>query len=236
MMKRHGYGSLIVFIVTGLLTAGAETIFSDDFSTAGSLNGASTDTGGAWNVTSGSLSVSNGAVDTAGSSSGNPDMAFNYFTRALMADETLMFTFLTEESSGAFATTGWAGLCLYENGQERVFLGSPGGTAAWGIHWHTVDQVSTFVPSITGEAQTAVFQYIFNTGAWTFTVNGQQISGTTTSGLAFDQIRIGSDSYNYADVSVSEISVMAVPEPAAALSLAFGALVLGGYRRFFSRF
>jgi hypothetical protein len=236
MTKNSFFRLTSCFVLAGFFSVRAETVFFDDFDTNGSLNGSSADIGGAWNVTSGDLAASGGAVDTASSSSSNPDLALAYFTRALAINETLTLTFLTVESSGSFAASGWAGISLFENGNEQVFLGSPGFVSSWGIDGPAIGSRSSFSPAITDEAQTAVFEYIFNTGAWTFTVNGQQLSGTATSGLAFDQIRIGADGYNYADIAVSQISVTAIPEPATALSLALGALFLSGYRRFFGRF
>ncbi len=210
-------------IMAGLVglcgVAQAEVIFSDDFSVAGSLNGSSADIGGTWNVNSGSFVVSGGVVDTS-SYSGDPDLAFASFTRDLTAGETLTLTFQTTASGGTFSGGGWAGLSLYENGSEKVFLGGPS-ISEWGTGSDL--GVHVFTPSITAAAQTAVFEYVFNTGSWNFTVNSQQISGTTTANLAFDQIRIGADTDNIKDIAVSDINVSVVPEPASAMLVVFGA-------------
>ncbi len=217
-------------MVAGLIAlcgvAQAEVIFSDKFSVDGSLNGSSADIGGTWNVTSGNLSISGGVVDTASSYFSDSDIAFASFTRALTANETLTLTFQTTTSSGSFSTTGWAGLSLFEKGDEKLFLGGPSYTPAWGIVGNAIGGVlKVFSPSITNAAQTAVFNYVFNTGDWNFTVNSQQISGTATANLAFDQIRIGADIYNYKDIAVSEINVTsAIPEPATFLLFGLGGM------------
>lgn len=223
-------------IMAGLVAlcgmARAEVIFSDNFNTDGPLSGSSADIGGTWNVTSGTLSISGGVVDTAASDSSNADIAFASFTRALTANETLTLTFQTTTSSGLFATSGWAGLSLFEKGYEKLFLVGPSYTPEWGIVGPAIGSVKVFSPSITEAAQTAVFEYVFNTGHWNFTVNSQQISGTATANLAFDQIRIGADIYNYKDIAVSKINVTAaIPEPASALMIGFGGLLVLGCRR-----
>jgi hypothetical protein len=224
-MKNNSLILVTVLACIAATTESAEIIFSDDFSAAGNLNGAAADIGGSWSVTSGNLSIAGGAVDTAASNSGSADLAFASFSRNLGADETLVLTFNTIESSGNFATTGWTGISLYENGNEQVFMGSPGfPTAEWGIAGAAIGSTQTFAPSITTEPQTAEFDYVYNTGAWTFTVNDQTLGGTTSANLAFDQIRIGADSSNIADLAVSDINVTTtIPEPATiALTALFG--------------
>ena len=54
---------LVCLLALPVATFGAP-VFSDDFSTDGSLNGMSADIGGTWSVVLNSLSASGGVVDT----------------------------------------------------------------------------------------------------------------------------------------------------------------------------
>lgn len=229
-MKTKWIVMTVMVVLCGM--ARAEDIFSDDFSVNGPLNGSTPDIGGTWDVDSGSFVVSGGVVSTFIDPDPAYDIAFGSFTRALTAGETLTLTFETTTSGGTFSGTGWAGISLYENAVEKVFLGGPA-VSEWGTGADL--GVNVFSPSITAAAQTAVFNYVFNTGSWDFTVASQQISGTTTANLAFDQIRIGADIDNIKDIAVSGINVSVVPEPASAMLVILGAgvgLLIHRARRF----
>jgi hypothetical protein len=216
--------SSVMVLVLVSSAFGATTVFSDDFSTAGDLDGMSADVGGTWSVDSGAFTSTGGVVDTGVSNGDFTDEAFASFTESLAAGEQLALTFVTTESAGEFAARPWAGVSLYVGNSEEVFLGSPGGFTEWGITG--LVSTTTFSPSITAEPQTAVFGYAFDTGGWSFTVNGEALSGTATTGLAFDRVRIGSDANNRADIAVSSIDVTITPEPATMSLLALGGIAM----------
>ena len=182
------------------------TIFADDFSVDGDLHNQSADTGGVWSVNSGALSVFSGGVDTQNGNTASKQ-AFASFSRALTANETLTLTLTTSATAGSFNTVGWAGISLYTGGTEQFFIGSPGLISGWGIGG-IVNPAQQTSPLITGSAQTVIFTYAYDTGAWTFEVPGSaDLSGTTTVNLALDTLRLGADMNNIATILISDISI-----------------------------
>jgi uncharacterized repeat protein (TIGR02543 family) len=181
------------------------TVFSEDFSTDGSLDGTTPDIGGNWNVTSGSITVASGVADTQGSTS--MKLAYADFTRALTTGETLKLTINTAETAGVFATSGWAGISLYSGGSggtEQIFMGSLGMVNGWGVDGSMVTKTSTS-PLVSGESQNVQFTYDYDSGAWTFTIGGQVLSGTASTGIAFNTVRIGCDINNLANIAATQI-------------------------------
>ncbi len=219
---------LMLFFLLALAPAAfGATVFSDDFSTNGTLGGTSADIGGTWVAGSGALVVSGGVVDTAASNTSSFDTAGAAMTQVLGTGEQITLTFVTAESAGDFATVGWVGVSLYVGGSEKVFMGSPGfPTTEWGIAGSVPGSNTTFATSITAEPQTAVFDYDFDSGDWSFSVDGQTLNGTATAGLAFDQVGIGSDRDNIADMAVSSINITITPEPATMSLLALGGIAM----------
>jgi hypothetical protein len=137
----------------------------------------------------------------------------------------LDLSFVTTETDGVFANSGWVGLSLFAgNDDEAFFIGAPGNLSEWGIDGQEAAQ-SVFSPSITAEAQSVSFSYSFDTGEWELSVASSNLSGTATAGLELDRLRIGADSVNQADIAIDGITV-AVPEPSAYAALA-GIFVLG---------
>lgn len=226
-------------LVLGVAGAPAATIFSDSFdATDGTdLKGRlPTIGGGAWTtVDNQTVLIYGGAVDTSYEKPGGVG-AFATFTQALGAGQTLTLTFSTLLPKNNFFTpwgSGYAGVSLFAGNNEPVFLGKPGWATGWGCDGWMGG--ATFGPSINSAAQNVVFTYDYDTGAWSYAVGSQGMSGTMQAGIAFDQLRIGaSDNQSYnSDINVSDIQVTtsgpgAVPEPATgALGLLGGVLCLG---------
>ncbi len=148
---------LVCLLALPVATFGAP-VFSDDFSTDGSLNGMSADIGGTWSVVLNSLSASGGVVDT--NASTDVGMAKASFTQALAEGEVMTLRFVTVESAGGFSFFGRAGISLYESGNEQVFMGGLGVfPVEWGIGGSAIGSSQAFSTSITAEPQTAVFEY-----------------------------------------------------------------------------
>jgi hypothetical protein len=225
------YVVAVLFLVSFVLGARAELIFSDDFSAPNGtlLNGSTPDVGSNWDVTSGAsqLIISNSAVDTSFVTAPSTlTLAFGAFTRALTSGETLTFTFNTANpANNTFFTTGWAGLSLYTggaNGTEQFFLGSIGDEPYWGIDAAASGGKQWFT-NITSAAQAVSFTYAYDTGAWFYSVGTNSMSGVTTTQLAFDTVRIGADYSDLASIKVENVQVSvsggaAVPEPSTYLA------------------
>lgn len=172
--------------------AGGTVLFSDNFNNSS-----------AWNITSGQLIVAGNIATTQGDA--NMTTAFASFSQPLGAGDVLQLTFNSNHVTN-FATSGWAGISLYTSGTEQVFIGSPGNISSWGLDGPVFG--SAIALSRTNEVAEVKFTYNYNTGAWTINVSGDTASGTIASGLAFDQIRIGADINNYADIAVSNLNVV----------------------------
>lgn len=162
---------------------------------------------GIWDQTSGNaMTVQDGATDT----QGGARRLLGLFDQPLSGGN-LVLDFETAETAGSFHSNGWAGISLFEGGNELVFLGDLGGASStWGLN---VDG-DTFTTGVSGEAQAGRFTYNYGSGDWEFFLDGNlQLSGTAQPGLAFDRLRIGNDSGG--DMAVSHLSI--VPEPSTAL-------------------
>lgn len=202
-----------------------QTIFSDDFSQPDGtqLNGTTPDIGGNWSVTSGSSSgivINSGIVTTTGSNSPSSiDLMFANFTSTLGSNELLTMNFDVSGFTGSNVASGFAGISLFEGNNERFFIGSTSGSGNWGI----AGLAST---SVNVGANSGSFTYEYNTGAWTLSITGDSISGTSTANYGLDRIRIASDRSNIADIAVSSVEVSVVPEPSA-YALIGGLIALG---------
>lgn len=211
-----------------------DIVFLDTFDAPNgtSLNGRTPTIGsGTWSVTSGSPTINNGSVDT--SSSTAYTFAFGTFTQALTTDGDLTLDFSTlAPSDGHFlGTSGFAGISLFAGNTEEVFLGLPGLTGYWGISGAAVVGGAQTLPGVTSAAESADYDYAFDTGAWSFTVGGQTVTGQATPGLAFNQLRIGGDYNNISSINVAGgIQVTAsyppVPEPTPLALAGLGGLAL----------
>ncbi len=225
--------TLAACVVLGGGRSNAETVFLEDFSTVSSapLIGLAPTIGSAWSRQYGVDVTVNGAVDTYAAGWDSVG-AIAGFTKTLGAGQTLSLTFDTLAGQGDFFTSGnsgYAGISLFAGpNDEKVFLGKPGYTTYWGtdgaIGQHTFD-------TIDNAAQQVHFDYVYDTGAWTYTVGNQSASGTTDASIPFDRLRIGSSDGNSepCDISLSLISVSVIPEPS---SLALiGLICIAGFLR-----
>ncbi len=157
-----------------------------------------------WDITSGQLIFSGNSVST----EGNNDMtlAFIGFNESLVTGKKLTLNFSFGNVIN-FATTGWAGVSLYtggSSGTEQVFIGSLGNKANWGIGGATLDSEVSF--SKTSPSVDVEFTYVYHSGAWILTVDGEQQSGTMDANLAFNTLRIGADVNNNADIAIVNVS------------------------------
>jgi hypothetical protein len=184
--------SFIFFLLVVFADATGIVLFSDNFAN-----------NSAWNITSGQLIVSNNIASTEGNSASTE--AYANFSQPLGAGHILQLTFKSNDVSN-FATNGWAGLSLYVAGSEEIFIGSPGNMSSWGLDGPSMG--SPVPLTTTSEIAEVKFTYNYNTGAWTINVAGETASGTIASGLAFDQIRIGADVSNLADIAISNLNVV----------------------------
>ncbi len=200
-------GNKAVYISNNATTASPalSDLFFDDFSTDGSLDGLTPDVGGVWSVSSGTFIVSNGIIDT--SLTATDKYAYADLSSSLASGETLVLTFTTEElGSGTFANTSWAGISLYSGGSsgtEHFFIGNIGSLSGWGIGGDPGSALLS--PAVTAAAQTVIFTYEYDTGFWTLNAGGSTGSGTVTSAIALDCIRIGAESSLGGNISISTI-------------------------------
>lgn len=191
-------------------------VFKEDFSTSGYLNGSTPDVGGNWQAT-GTLQVVDGVLDTNTAGSSTTKTAYAAFTEALGAGETLTLTFETTTTAGTFTNFGYAGFSLFTGfssssspGTERVFMGSVASYGLWGID-QTIPGTKTLIsPDLNTQVQTAYFTYDYDTGGWSFTVGGRELSsGTGTASLALNAVRIGAGAIDseYADIAITNIYI-----------------------------
>lgn len=197
-----GYPSLAWQGLTHYVVASGQTLFHDDFSGDGNLLGRSPLIGGSWSDTGG-LETSGGELDTALTEF----QAFSDFAQTLTGG-TLTLTFTTVASTGPWDPNsgGWGGLSLYTSDTERLLLGLPGGYSyGWGID---IGGEQYFSTPQTNAAEQHEFTYDYDTGVWTYSVGGQNLSGTTTAGLGFDRLRLAQDSLTFVNIAYSEIKVI----------------------------
>ena len=202
---------------------GSDVVFAEDFDNAPDgtvVKTTAPDVGTAWNQISGiDLTMNNGVTSTAGGAR----LLFGDFTRALAAGEILVLDFETNGIAN-FHTGGYAGISLFAGGDEKIYIGDPNGASStWALSKSGTDGVST----VSGGTQEGRFTYNYDTGAYALSFYGATaLSGTATTGLAIDQLRIAND--NGGDIIVDSLEVAFIPEPA---TLALAAMGLGGLRR-----
>jgi hypothetical protein len=209
--------------------ASAEVIGADDFSEADgtAVNGKSADVGGAWSAP-GSQTIAGGILDT--DLVGQHQGSFLDFTRALGPGEILTLTFTAAESTGTtFDINGYAGMSFYIGGDEKLFIGDPGGGQAvngWALDGFAGGSGISY-SGLGSEAVTGTFTYNYSTGAATLQVSDGATSASTSRiydpGLAINRFRIQSGSSDAAALAINSFSVSAaVPEPAALGLLTMG--------------
>ena len=236
--------ALFVTLLISVLSASGTDVFRDNFTAATGtlLNGRTPEVGGVWNVTTGaaSLTITDNAVDTSVVSLSEA-LAYGGFTSTLSTGQvlTLRFSTAAPASTGFLGTGGWGGVTLYSGGSggtEQFFLGKPSGSgyANWGITGAAVGwNAWTFSQSLTN-AESVVFTYDYDTGAWTYSVGSASTGGTAASHMAFDTVRIASGTdQGQTAIKVQDVSVGVVPEPSSFVLLALGGLGIGAclYRR-----
>ena len=218
--------------------AHAEVIGADDFSEADgtAVNGKPADVGGTWGAPDGQ-NVVGGVLDT--DPVGQHQGSFLDFTRALGPGEILTLTFTSAESAGTtFDVNGYAGMSFYIGGDEKLFIGDPGGNQAvngWALDGFAGGSGIAY-SGFGSEAVTGTFTYNYSTGAATLEVSDGATSASTSRtydpGLAINRFRIQSGSSDAAALAISSFSVSAaVPEPAALGLLAMGAASCLAYGR-----
>jgi hypothetical protein len=213
--------SLALACLTLCSQASAEIIGADDFSEADgtAVNGKPADVGGLWEAP-GAQTIVGGVLDT--DLVGQHQGSFLNFTRALGAGEIFTLTFASAESTGTmFDIDGYAGMSFYIGGDEKLFIGDPGGGQAisgWALDGFAGGSGIAYT-GLSAEAVTGTFTYNFNTGAATLEVSDGTTSASTSrtydAGLAINRFRIQSGSSDAAALAISSFSVSAaVPEPA----------------------
>ncbi len=218
--------------------ASAEIIGADDFSEADgtAVNGKLADIGGApWSA--GSQTIVGGVLDT--DQVGQHSGSFLDLTRALGPGEILTLNFTSAESNGLmFDIDGYAGMSFYVGGDEKLFVGDPGGGQA--VDGWALDGFAGGVIDYTGlqsEAVTGVFTYVYDTGVGVLEVTDGVNVGTAVhfydAGLALNRFRLQSGSSDAAAIAIDSFSIFAgVPEPtSAAIALASTVIGLARSRR-----
>jgi|GEM_PF-6603471 len=197
----------------------SNTVFADDFSDANGtqIGGKASDVGRGWTQTSGGgVSVQDGAINT----SGGARVIWGEFSDTLSLNERLYFDFSTE-SLGNFFSGGYAGVSLYDDeGVERIFIGDTSGGTTWGLAQSGLN----FLSDIDVGDATAELIYDFNTGDYSFLLDGEMLdSGTITAGLELDSFRVANN--NGGDIKLTEINArFKVPEPTTFALAALGLL------------
>lgn len=212
-------------------TASAEIIGFDDFSEADgtAVNGKAADIGGG-NWSSGGQTIVGGVLDTA--SVGQHSGSFLNLTRALGPGETLSLRFTsTESAKQMFNIDGYAGMSFYINGDERIFVGDPGGgqpVNGWSLDGFAGGS-GLAQSGLGSEAVTGLFTYSYDTGAATLSVSDGMTSAavnrTYNPGLALNRFRIQSGSTDNTGLAIDSFTVIAgapVPEPTSFALLALG--------------
>ncbi|NNC88400.1 MAG: FecR domain-containing protein [Akkermansiaceae bacterium] len=172
-------------------------IMSDDFSEPNdtALHGKRPDAGaGPWIVTAGTPLILDESVDSAGT----PSTAFVAIDTTLLdeVNHILLVTIDTgEPDSRVFHSGGWAGVSLFAESKEHLFVGDPyGPETRWSLHpFH--GEVAPSDPPLHGK-QVVTLRYDFRTGLAEM-FHGHKSRGpvlaraTIAPGVHFDQLRIG---------------------------------------------
>lgn len=207
--------------------ANAALVLQDSFSYADGdlLHGKDPAIGGTWDIPNGggNLDVQGGIVDT----QGEGRVAFIDFDSALGAGQVLTLVIDGATTGGNMfgPNTGYAGVSLYVNGDERIFIGSPFNKDFWGVDGGITGlQLSDNAD----EDNTATFTYEYDSGDWTFSLAaGTPLSGTGTAGVAFNRVRFANG--NNGDLALDALSVDisdVVPEPSTLAVVALSAVGL----------
>ena len=210
---------------------GSNLVFAEDFDNPNGtvVKNTAPDVGNDWNQTvGGDLVMNNGVTST----SGGARELFGDFTRALGAGEELVLDFETSDV-GNFHSDGYAGISLFVGGSEAIFIGDlNGASSTWGLAHSGTNGTST----AGGAAQDGLFTYDYNTGAYELSFSGiTALSGTATTGLAIDRLRIANG--NDGDIVVDSLEVgvigpeTVIPEPITILVVGLSIAGLGGYIR-----
>lgn len=205
----------------------AAIVFADDFSEADgtAIIGKAPDVGSAW--TGNAPTVSGSSFDSTGAGR----EAYGNFTAPLAAGQTIRLSYDTLALSGNnFFSGGYAGVSLFVAGSEQAFTGDTGGAAFWGVDQPAVGgaHISTDATAVTS----AVFNYAYDTGAWSFaTASGVSLSGTGSAGVAFDRVRIANGSGGDIRIDNLSVEISAVPEPGSLALLGLSILGIGLRRR-----
>ena len=159
-------------------------VLSDTFSgAAGVLDGQAPDIGGGnWSGNGNVVVTSSNTVDTVAT---DYHEAFVDFTDALGAGEVLTLEF---DTFGGLVGA-WAGISLYDGGNERMFAGQPG-ALFWGKDGGAIGGQQYGMDNVLNNH--LVLTYAYDSGAWTFRSDGYTTNGTGMASLPLDRLRIAS--------------------------------------------
>lgn len=215
--------------------ARAEVIGADDFSESDGtgINGKAPDVGGGNWSGPGGQTIVGGILDT--KQVGQHQGSFLDLARALGAGEVLTLRFTSAESAGLmFDINGYAGMSFYIGGDEKLFIGDPGGgqpVNGWSLDGFAGGS-GLAQSGLGAEAVNGVFTYSYDTGAASLTVTDGANSATATRtydpGLGLNRLRIQSGSSDGTGLAIDSFTVTAgvVPEPASLGLIALGTVAL----------
>jgi hypothetical protein len=115
-----------------------------------------------------------------------------------------------EPATGKFHSDGWAGMSLFSQGTEMVFLGDPYGPGpSWGLDVKNAEPPSPRATNTIGSA-TMTIRYDSGTGSISLHEGGLPLkpaiySGKISQGMRFDELRLGASAG--AALSVTSLQV-----------------------------